>query len=163
MSFRYRLHRRGLAAGLALLALAALASALWLPVLWRVLALALLAAAAIDLGAVWVSSERRAFRMGSLRLDEEGVWRINGDGRVLSLLRWECVRGVQLDRGTRQMLFRGPDATSIWCHGPNRWGGVGLERFDQVAAAARRYTRLPVVEPGQRPRPRVPVRARASS
>ena len=163
MGFRYRLHLRGPVTALAACALAAAAGALVLPSLWRFAALLPLLGA-LPAGMLLAAKREEAGSLGRIRLDADAVRRIRGDGRVVEVLRWEELRGVVLDRHHRQLLFQGPDGASLWCRGAPPWGGVGLERFDELLAEVPKHTAVPVtpaVRPGRRTPPRTLARQSA--
>jgi len=155
MAFRYRSHLRGLVAALAACALAAAAGAAALPSLWRFAALLPLLGA-LPAFMLYAAKREEAGSLGQIRLDADAVRRIRGDRRVVSVLPWEELRGMVLDRRHRQLLFQGPNGASLWCRGVPRWGGVGIERFDELLAEVRKHTAIPVkpvVRPGKRRSP----------
>jgi hypothetical protein len=152
MGFRYRLHLRGLAAAISCCALAAGVAAVALPPPWRFAALLPLVGV-LPAIMLYAAKREEAGSLGQIRLDSDAVRRIRGDGRVVSALSWEELRGVVLDRRHRQLLFQGPDGSTLWCRGATRWGGVGVERFDALLAEVPKHTAVPI-EPAVRPRRR---------
>lgn len=160
MGFRYRLHLRGLATVLAACVLAAVAVAGVLPALWRFAALLPLLGV-VPVLTLYAAKREEAGSLGEIRIDRDAVRRVRGDGRVVSVLRWEELQGMVLDRRHRQLLFQGPDGASLWCRGVPRWGGVGVERFGALLAEVPKHTAIPirpVARPGKR---RSPPRALA--
>ncbi len=145
MTFRYRLHVRGLALALPICGALAAAAALGLRGPWRALAAAPVAAM-VAATLAWRGQRDRAHRLGSVLLEDEAVRRVRGDGRVVEVLRWEEMRSVVVDRRLREVLFQGPDGTSLWCEGAPFWGGVGLERFDEFLSEIRRRAPVPLRE-----------------
>jgi hypothetical protein len=152
MGFSYRLHLRGLVAALATFTLAALAIAAALPSPWRLAALLPLVGA-LPAFMLHAAKREEARSLGQIRLDDDAIRRIRGDGRAVEVLRWNELRRVVLDRRHRQLLFQGPDGSSLFCRGARPWGGVGLERFGELLAEIPRRTAIPVT-PAARPRRR---------
>jgi hypothetical protein len=154
MTYRYKFHCRGLA--LVVLVTAALASAApltldqgWIP------GIAVTAVAVLAASTALVCERKRARRLGRLELDDQGVKRVRGDGRVVERMRWADLRAVVYDDRRRLLLFQGKDATGLWCSGPLVIGGVGLEKFGRLLEDVGRRTGLPLT-PAAGAAPRTP-------
>jgi len=146
----YRHHSRNLLVAVALWDfLPALALAHLRPNPWVVAFLPL--AASLAAGIHMIAEAKRARSLGSIVLDDDGIRRVRGDGRVIAAVRWEELRRIVVDRRERMALLEGTDANTLLCQGPSHLlGGVGIERYEKLLAEVAARTGLPltVVESG---------------
>jgi hypothetical protein len=153
VTFSYRLHRRGFAAAVVLSLLFTAITLIGFGSIWRVVAVVPFTVG-VAAGLLWITGLERARQLGWLILDAEGIRRVRGDGRVIAALRWEELRKVVLDRRRRMVLFEGPAAKTLWCHGPALLGGLGVERFDALLGEVGKRTSLPLTFVSRRSRRR---------
>ncbi len=151
MSYRYRFHRRGLAAAVVMSLFFTAVTLVGIGSIWRVFAV-IPFTVGVASGLLWVSGLERARQLGSIALDADVIRRVRGDGRVIAALRWDELRKVVVDRRGRMVLFEGPAAKTLWCHGPMLLGGVGVERFDALIGEIGKRTSLPVTPVPRRSR-----------
>jgi hypothetical protein len=149
VTFRYRLHRRGLALSVALSLLLTGITLVGFGSVWRVIAVAPFTIG-VAASLLWVSELERARWLGALVLDGDGIRRVRSDGRLLAALRWEELRKVVVDRRRRMVLFEGRAAKTLYCHGTGLLGGVGVDKFDALLMEVGRRTCLPLTPVSRR-------------